>query len=874
MFTAYPDEKVTELEKAVLGNDIEQVQLMLAKPGKLEFTARAVGLAMRFCGVDMVRALLDGGASLSYTMTPELAGRYGCRFSASYQTDYSKYMFAAIAVPEIVDGQKSNGETADREVISEEARLDVIRCLVERNIPTLHTFLYYSILSHDMAVTDYLKSHRVNALPAPYADIVAGSVPSDQMTKTGLYAYEDELRQVLRSASDTEMAWSLSEFAACTGSRIPAFRYRILDLARACSEDLLEAAYTLTDISRHHRRLDIMHYVVDTENIPALKYILEHKWLKNDGDREYLLDYARNAKKPSPEAVSVILGVVENQKDQTCESEVDGLSLEDKLLTLGEVRKTWGCRKIGEGEYEIFSYKSTRPNAVIPSQIKPGTITSIDPGTFRTSGPGIDPRMAKSRAELTSVEIPGSIKTIPGELFAEHKKLKSVVLGYGVQNIGRNAFSDCPALEEVALPASVRSIDAFAFDGCTSLKELHLPEELTYMGVEAFFGTALKTVTIPAKLETVSRSAFGDTSSLKEVRFAKDADGHSALRTIEAGAFAGSGIESLILPAETKSIGDSAFLACEELKHICVPETTQIGDSAFCECDNLANEQGEIVVNGILFGVAGDRRAEDRVLEDEQLLKPVLIGDDIRRIGTDLHLLPEIVYRAPAVPSPVAAEMSRCSPGALVSFGRFPQDTDLQLKPITWKVLEQGPDAMLLITEKCIMADSFFEDDMFQDTVTIWADCKLRALLNGPFLDIAFNASERALIKSVELLTASRSGRCQTTDRVFLLSMEEYDRYRKQTLPIAYPTKYAVAQSNPDYVNGRRDGMTTDTFAPWILRAYDDWEYVDEYMSGQSFYYLEDADIYTDQMFVRPAMWVRTSNKSGCTSKQGGRKRR
>lgn len=52
---------------------------------------------------------------------------------------------------------------------------------------------------------------------------------------------------------------------------------------------------------------------------------------------------------------------------------------------------------------------------------------------------------------------------------------------------------------------------------------------------------------------------------------------------------------------------------------------------------------------------------------------------------------------------------------------------------------------MLLMTDKCIMADSFREDDStLRREAPNWADCKLRALLNGPFLDIALNASERA----------------------------------------------------------------------------------------------------------------------------------
>ena len=58
--------KVELLEQTVLKKDIDEVKRILKEEAPIEFTARAIGLACRFVGPQMVEALLDGGASLSF----------------------------------------------------------------------------------------------------------------------------------------------------------------------------------------------------------------------------------------------------------------------------------------------------------------------------------------------------------------------------------------------------------------------------------------------------------------------------------------------------------------------------------------------------------------------------------------------------------------------------------------------------------------------------------------------------------------------------------------------------------------------------------------------------------------------------------------
>lgn len=117
-----------------------------------------------------------------------------------------------------------------------------------------------------------------------------------------------------------------------------------------------------------------------------------------------------------------------------------------------------------------------------------------------------------------------------------------------------------------------------------------------------------------------------------------------------------------------------------------------------------------------------------------------------------------------------------------------------------------------------------------------------------------------ALILPVEIVTASVIGKYTTKDRVFVLSCNEYQQYGNPVQERAYPTKYAVAQSNPFFVfndDSSSARITMDTSVSWIFRMFKIWQFAREYHERR-YYYRPVWGTYTDQMFVRPALWVRT----------------
>ena len=65
-------------------------------------------------------------------------------------------------------------------------------------------------------------------------------------------------------------------------------------------------------------------------------------------------------------------------------------------------------------------------------------------------------------------------------------------------------------------------------------------------------------------------------------------------------------ITKVIIP-NTVTFIDDAFEYCENLTEVIIPDSvTHIGDCAFYRCKGLADENGFVIVNGIMYDYFGD----------------------------------------------------------------------------------------------------------------------------------------------------------------------------------------------------------------------------------------------------------------------------
>lgn len=88
-------------------------------------------------------------------------------------------------------------------------------------------------------------------------------------------------------------------------------------------------------------------------------------------------------------------------------------------------------------------------------------------------------------ANLTSLSIPDSVKTIKNFAFYSQKKLANVTIGKSVAIIPQAAFAGCTALTDVTIPTNVKQINSLAFAS-----------------------SGLKTITIPLATSVIEKAAF------------------------------------------------------------------------------------------------------------------------------------------------------------------------------------------------------------------------------------------------------------------------------------------------------------------------------------------------------------------------------
>jgi len=118
-----------------------------------------------------------------------------------------------------------------------------------------------------------------------------------------------------------------------------------------------------------------------------------------------------------------------------------------------------------------------------------------------------------------------------------------------------------------------------------------------------------------------------------------------------------------------------------------------------------------------------------------------------------------------------------------------------------WRVLDAQNDKKLIITEDIIEArpyDSEFTDENDFGNL-VWESCSLRRYLNSVFLQ-KFTSQEQELIIETKLNNPNNtwygiSGGLDSLDKIFLLSLEEADRY---------------FGDSGDYLNGRRKDLDFD----------------------------------------------------------------
>ncbi len=191
--------------------------------------------------------------------------------------------------------------------------------------------------------------------------------------------------------------------------------------------------------------------------------------------------------------------------------------------------------------------------------------------------------------------------------------------------------------------------------------------------------------------------------------------------------------------------------------------------------------------------------------------------------------------------------------GSQIKMGYY-ADSNLE-----WIVLDENDSEVLLLSKYAIEQKPY--NDEFADVT--WEECSLRHWLNDEFYSTAFNDSEKNCIKMTTVINGDNpfngtEGGNDTEDRVFLLSIEEANRYfDSDESRMAKATEHAKT-------NGVVVSVGTSA---WWLRSPGCGKNVAAAVYSGGNMEKRGSDVAIKTLGVRPAMWV----SKECLSDAGNR---
>ena len=156
---------------------------------------------------------------------------------------------------------------------------------------------------------------------------------------------------------------------------------------------------------------------------------------------------------------------------------------------------------------------------------------------------------------------------------------------------------------------------------------------------------------------------------------------------------------------------------------------------------------------------------------------------------------PKPTYTPTPSPKSSADDLINAEVGSYILFGSYEQDNDLSngKEPIEWLVLAKEDNKAYIVSRYGL--DCQLYDPSGNDT---WETSSIRQWLNGPFIDTAFSKEEQyrictSFVAADKSLPYTKSGDNDTIDKVFLLSIEEFERYF-DSIDAIRGTDYCFAQ--------------------------------------------------------------------------------
>lgn len=433
-------EKTEMLENAVIDCSPKEIAKLRAELGELEYTARALGIACRFRGVEFVRALVEGEPSASFRapLTNYMVETYG-----SYGDDLSVLLldkFPTKTIPYFVVVPKIYRSVPYEDgtplfPLPFEKRVEVLDYLcanAERVGFDPGELLYYALMLADEPMIQELEKRGAEFSERRREILTDKGKPKDLYIWTGLLERlsAQEFVPVLTSITDKLGGAKLH----CTNG--------IYD---ACSDKL----YTFENLDFYFKRFDvpkvnkteIMKKAIAKDSVSGLEFAAREGWLKMPKKRDEMIDYA--TEKGKTECAAWLLDFKNRTADLAAERAKAEKKLERELNaapdSVTELKKIWKYEKQKDGSVIITGYKGNRTEITVPEKIGKSPVTEIGEYAFSPNAVRLTEEQVLNRCRIAKITVPASVRTIGKYAFG----------GSGSVKGNFNAFS---LLEEVILP--------------------------------------------------------------------------------------------------------------------------------------------------------------------------------------------------------------------------------------------------------------------------------------------------------------------------------------------------------------------------------------------------------------------------------------
>jgi hypothetical protein len=213
---------------------------------------------------------------------------------------------------------------------------------------------------------------------------------------------------------------------------------------------------------------------------------------------------------------------------------------------------------------------------------------------------------------------------------------------------------------------------------------------------------------------------------------------------------------------------------------------------------------------------------------------------------------------------------SSAKTGDAIQFGRFnfPDGNTLE---INWRVLDVYNGNALIISDKILISNTYHYDAAklekvsmreYQSGAVTWEKSSIRQYLNGSFYDDAFTTEEKAWI--VESMIANSAnpwygtpGGIDTTDKVFLLNIEEVVKYFGDSGQLRDKNRGNIHWIDDQYNSTRIAKFANDNASWWWLRSPGRNSNRVVYVLDSGYIDFSGGFFYHDDGGVRPALWLK-----------------